>query len=76
MESVSLSDYMTFKQFCKAHSSIVTEGGLRWILFNSKQNGTDCFVRRLGRRKPLISPQRFFSWLEGQKRGDESYECR
>jgi hypothetical protein len=76
MERDNLNDYMTFKEFCRANSSIVSESGLRWILFNSKQNGADCFVRRLGRRKLLISPQRFFSWLERQKRGDAAYECR
>ena len=76
MDRDNSTDYMTFKEFCKANSSIISEGGLRWILFNSKQNGADCFVRRLGRRKLLISPQQFFSWLEKQKRGDEAYERR
>lgn len=62
------NDYMSLKDFCKEHSSIMTEGSLRWILFNSKFNGADCFVRRLGKRKLLISPKKFFSWLEESRR--------
>ncbi len=63
-----VDDYLTVKDFCERYSSIVTEGSLRWILFNSGQNGSDCFVRRLGRRKLLISPKLFFAWVESNKR--------
>lgn len=62
-------DYLTLKEFCNRYASIISLGSLRWILFNSKFNGADCFVRRLGRRKLLISPQRFLSWVESNKRG-------
>lgn len=65
-----LNDYMTVKDFCKEYASILSVGSLRWILFNSKFNGADCFVRRLGKRKLLVSPQLFLSWLEANKRGD------
>ena len=68
------NDYMTLKDFCDQHSSIISAGSLRWILYNSKFNGADCFVRRLGKRKLLISPARFFSWLEANKRGESKYE--
>ena len=74
MNSETFNDYMTFRDFCKTHSSIISEGSLRWILFNSKFNGADFFVRRLGKRKLLISPQRFFSWLEDCKRGERVNE--
>ncbi|KKM02339.1 hypothetical protein LCGC14_1785410 [marine sediment metagenome] len=70
MTQQDLNDYLTIKDFCKQYSSIITLGGLRWILFNSKLNGADSFVRRLGKRKLLISPQRFLHWLESNKRGD------
>ena len=66
---VSQNEYMKLKDFCEAYSSIISEGGLRWILFNSKFNGADSFVRRLGKRKLLISPTKFFDWLEQNKRG-------
>jgi len=70
MNGYEVGDYLTIKEFCKQYSSIVTIGSLRWILYNAKFNGSDCFVRRLGRRKLLISPHKFFSWLESNKRGD------
>lgn len=66
----NLSDYLTVKDFCRQYSSIISIGSLRWILFNSKFNGADCFVRRLGKRKLLVCPQLFLSWLEANKRGD------
>lgn len=66
-----LNDYLTLKDFCRQYSAIISIGSLRWILFNSKFNGADCFVRRLGRRKLLISPQLFLTWLESNKRGDD-----
>lgn len=65
-----LNDYLTIKDFCKQYSSIISVGSLRWILFNSKFNGADCFVRRLGKRKLLVSPHLFLNWLESNKRGD------
>ena len=70
--SQDLSDYLTVKDFCRQYSSIISMGSLRWILFNSKFNGADCFVRRLGKRKLLISPQRFLGWLESNKRGGDA----
>lgn len=66
------NDYMTFKDFCDQYSSIISPGSLRWLLYNSKFNGADCFVRRLGKRKLIISPQRFFAWLEANKRGESN----
>lgn len=65
------AQFLTIKDFCQQYSSIVSVGSLRWILFNSKFNGADCFVRRLGKRKLLISPRLFFSWLEENKRGGQ-----
>lgn len=64
-----LNEYLTIKDFCKQYSTIVSIGSLRWILFNSKFNGADCFVRRLGKRKLLISPPLFLEWLESNRRG-------
>jgi len=63
-------EYLTLKDFCSRYGSIVSIGSLRWILFNSKFNGADSFVRRIGKRKLLISTQRFFSWVESNKRGE------
>ena len=66
------NDYMTIKDFCRRYSSIVTEGSLRWTLYNSKFNGADYFVRKLGVRKLLISPQLFFEWVDCNKRGKKN----
>ena len=43
-----------------------TEGALRWHVFNSKQNGLDRAIVRVGRRV-LIDECEFSRWLE-QKR--------
>lgn len=75
LRNQSEEEYLTVKDFCEKYSSIITVGSLRWILHNAKFNGADCFVRRLGKRKLVISPQRFFSWLESNKRG-EGHEHR
>ena len=65
-------EYLTLKDFCKRYASIVTEGSLRWLLFNARHNNADYFVRRLGKRKLLISPERFFQWLETNGRGAQA----
>lgn len=40
---------------------------LRWLIFNEKENGFSCCVRRLG-RKVLIDLDQFESWVDAQKR--------
>ena len=70
MAQQDLKDYLTVKDFCSQYASIISIGSLRWILYNSKFNGADCFVRRIGKRKLLISPQLFLEWLESNKRGE------
>ncbi len=69
MPDTYFDDYLTPKEFCKRYSSIISVGSLKWILFNSRFNGADSFVRKLGKRKLLISPKLFFSWLDSNKRG-------
>ena len=43
--------------------------GLRWLIFNEKQNGFDKVVRRIGRRV-LISRSAFYEWVESQNGGN------
>jgi hypothetical protein len=71
-------DFLSIKDFCNRYASIITEGSLRWILFNSKFNGANVFVRRLGRRKLVISPKLFFEWLNSRTRKEqgETGDCR
>jgi len=45
------------------HHEWPTEPGLRWLIFNSKRNGFDAVLRRIGRRV-LIDEQAFFKWVD------------
>jgi hypothetical protein len=40
-------------------------GGLRYLVFNSRQNGFEKCLRRVGRRI-LIDEQAFFAWVDEQ----------
>ena len=51
----------TVKQFRDRHSWS-SEGGLRWLIFNSKSNGFEKAFVRLGRRV-LIDEEEFFAAL-------------
>lgn len=53
---------LTIKDFC-AGRDWPTEGGLRWLIFNAKENGFDRVLRRVGRRV-LIDDQEFDEWIE------------
>lgn len=39
--------------------------GLRWLIFNARENGFDQVVRRVGRRV-LVDEQAFFRWVESR----------
>ena len=44
----------------------LTEGSLRWALYNRERNGlSNCVVRR-GRKRLLIDVDRFEAWLREQ----------
>lgn len=43
----------------------LTEGGLRWLLFNREQNGFDRCVVRVGRRV-FIDEAQLVAWLRAQ----------
>jgi len=54
---------LNVKQFAQQQPAL-TEGGIRWDLFNSKRNGlakSGAIIRR-GRRV-LIDPDRYLEWL-------------
>ncbi len=42
-----------------------TESGLRWLVFNAKDNGFSSCIVRIG-RKVLIDLARFENWLDEQ----------
>jgi len=55
---------LTVKQFCQQYPAF-TEGGIRWLLFNRKENGLARAVVNVGRRI-LINAEQFFQWLDEQ----------
>lgn len=73
MENESLKDYMTINDFCKKYSNIISRGSLRWLLHKSDLNGSNYFVRKIGKRKLVISPKLFEEWLENRERAPKAF---
>ena len=55
----------TVKQFSSRNPAF-SEGSLRWLLFNARENKLEAAVVRVGRRV-LIDEDRFFAWLDRQQ---------
>lgn len=55
---------MTVNDWSK-HHAWPPKGGLRWLIFNAKNNGFDAVIRRIGRRV-LIDENAFFEWASRQ----------
>ena len=55
---------LTVSQFCAKHS-FISQGGLRFQIFNADNNGLASFsaIVRMG-RKVLIDESRHFEWVE------------
>ena len=72
MEKHAVKRLATVKQIPELYPGVFTEASIRWLIFNEKQNGFFCCVRRLG-KKVLIDLDSFESWIdeqgEGGKRG-------
>jgi hypothetical protein len=74
----AVPELLPVRDFVQRFSPAVTEGRVRWQLFNSEQNGladSGAIVRvpnakgEIGPRSPvLINPSGYFSWLLGQQR--------
>lgn len=56
--------FLTVKQLAGQQPSL-SEGGIRWDIFNAERNGlaTSGAIIRRGRRI-LINPERYLDWLE------------
>lgn len=63
-----IKDFMKIKQFLEIYPHVLSDGALRWIIFNWKTNGSNHFFRKLGKRILVISPQLFFEWLNTRKK--------
>ena len=69
MNEVTSSLY-TVQQFCARHNWPPL-GGLRWLIFNAKDNGFERCLVRVGRRV-LINEREFERWLEAQQEASAS----
>jgi hypothetical protein len=56
-----VDDFVKLKVFCKRYPDVTTESQIRWLIFTGR---ADYFIRRLGARRLLVSPRRFFEWIE------------
>jgi len=56
-----IDDFVKLRIFCQRHQDVVSEGQIRWLIFTGR---ADYFIRRLGARRLLVSPKRFFEWIE------------
>jgi len=57
----------TVRTLARKHPDVITEGGLRWEIFNEEKNGlkeSGAILRR--GRKILIDADRYFRWLYNQ----------
>lgn len=57
--------FATPKKIPELYPGVFTESSIRWLIFNEKQNGFSCCVRRLG-RKVLIDLELFEEWIKSQ----------
>ena len=59
---------LTVSQFC-AKPSFISQGGLRFQIFNADNNGLASFsaIVRMG-RKVLIDESRYFEWVESLRK--------
>jgi len=57
----------TVKTLAQKYPNVITEGGLRWEIFNKDSNGLKESGAILKRgRKILIDTDRYFDWLRNQ----------
>jgi len=59
--SAELSPALTIKQLVAKYPAF-TEGGIRWLIFNAKQNGFGRCIVRVGRRV-ILDEAAFLAWL-------------
>lgn len=57
----------TVRTLAQKYPDVITEGGLRWQIFNEESNGLkkSGAIIRLG-RKVLIDADRYFAWIYGE----------
>ncbi|MGD0465911.1 MAG: DNA-binding protein [Gammaproteobacteria bacterium] len=68
MEKQTIKRLATVKKIPELYPGVFTESSIRWLIFNEKQNGFSCCVRRLG-KKVLIDLDKFESFIDGKQQG-------
>ena len=63
---VSYKNLKTVKQIAETNPGVFTEASLRWMIFNSKGNGMERAIIKVGSRV-FIDTERFNEWLEIQR---------
>ena len=61
--------FFTIPKFAQRHDDFLTEGSLRFKIFNAKENGLEesGAVVRIGRRV-LINEEKYIAWIESQQK--------
>jgi len=64
-DNLSKRTLFTVSKFSEKHKDFLTEGGLRFQIFNANNNGLASFgaIIRVGRRV-LIDEERYFNWVD------------
>lgn len=57
------------KKIPELYPGAFSEAAIRWLIFNEKENGFSCCVRRIG-KKVLLDLDQFESWIDS--RGGEN----
>jgi len=65
MTETKQQKWATVRQTAEIYKSF-SEGSLRYLIFNSKQNGLEKCLRRIG-SKVLINLEQFDAWIDGHK---------
>lgn len=65
------STLFTILKFAQRHEDFLTEGGLRFQIFNAKENGLAASgaIVRIGRRV-LVNEKKYFAWIESQQKSE------
>ena len=69
-KDISKPKLLTVNQFIEEHN-FTTHGGLRYLIFNAKENGLEKAIARIG-RKILIDEAKFFEWVNEQNGGSNA----
>jgi len=63
----------TVRTLAQKYPDVITEGGLRWEIFNEESNGlkeSGAIIRR--GRKVLIDADRYFDWIYSQNQSPDN----